>query len=266
MNLNGSILIVDDETHLRETMARVLQQAGCDVSTAGSGEQTLAMLAASDFDLVYLDLRLPGMSGLDTLNRIHARLPAVPVILFTAQPDLQSSLEALRCGAVDYLLKPLKPEILIMKTQAILAERRKERRKRELRSEIEKLQTELRRIEDAESPAETTAPAPSASDRFLKQGALVLDLHARRVTVGGRAVELPQTSFDYLIVLARHAPDVVEYRTLVAEAQGYQAEAREAQELAKWHIHHIRHAIEPDPDKASRLINVRGIGYRLIAD
>jgi two-component system response regulator MtrA len=265
MTLGGRVLIVDDEFSLRQTLARILQRSGFDVTTAESGEQSLAFVESTDYDLVYLDLRLPGMSGLEVLKRIHAGHPDTPVVLFTAQPDITSAVEALRCGAADYLLKPLKPEILLEKTQAMLAARQKERRKREIRSEIGKLQAELKQIEE-EGAGPVPAQTPPASERFLKRGGLVLDLHARRLSVGGRSVDLPPTSFDYLIVLARHAPEVVDYRTLAAEAQGLQAESREAQELVKWHIHHIRQAIESGPEKSSRLVNVRGIGYRLLAD
>jgi DNA-binding response OmpR family regulator len=81
-----------------------------------------------------------------------------------------------------------------------------------------------------------------------------------------REVNLPPTAFEYLLVLARHAPNVVDAQTLVAEAQGYQAEAREAQEVVKWHVHHIRQAIEPEAHRPSLLITVRGSGYRLVTD
>jgi DNA-binding response OmpR family regulator len=262
----GRILIVDDEPALRQTLVRVLQQAGFEATTAESGEQGLAFLSAGEYDLVYLDLRMPGLSGLEVLKRIHALHPAIPVILFTAQPDMQSALEALRCGAADYLLKPLRPDVIIEKTQALLAVRQKEKRKGELRAEIERMQRELRRLEDGDNAGPAPEPVQSASDRFLKRGTLVLDLHARRLVVDGRPADLPPTAFDYLVVLARHAPDVVDYQTLVAEAQGLQAESREAQELVKWHVHHIRQAVELDADKPASLINVRGIGYRLIAD
>jgi DNA-binding response OmpR family regulator len=67
-------------------------------------------------------------------------------------------------------------------------------------------------------------------------------------------------------VLARHAPDVVDYQTLAAEAQGYQTDAREAQELVKWHIHHIRQAIEPNPQNPAYIINVRGRGHRFVPE
>ena len=93
---------------------------------------------------------------------------------------------------------------------------------------------------------------------------LTLDIHTRRVTMNDRVINLPPTSFDYLLVLARHTPNIVDYQTLVAEAQGYEADTREAQELTKWHIHHIRQAIEPDKRNPIHVINVRGSGYRLV--
>jgi DNA-binding response OmpR family regulator len=264
MNITGKILIVDDEPSLRKTLARILQQAGFEATTAENGEQGLAFLKTTNFDLAYIDIRMPGLAGMDMLKLIHASYPNMPVVLFTAQPDLNSAVDALRLGATDYLLKPLKPEVFIERTKTILAAQQKDRRKREIQAQIEALQTELKNIEGEEVVA--PAPVPPAVDRFLKRGTLVLDLHARRLLIDERVVNLPPTSFDYLLVLARHAPEVVDYQTLVAEAQGYHADPREAQELTKWHIHHIRQAIETDSRNPTYLFNVRGTGYRLLAD
>jgi DNA-binding NtrC family response regulator len=123
MTVTGRILVVDDELSLRQTLARVLQRAGFDATTAESGEQALAFLASTEYDLVYLDIRMPGLGGMEVLKEMHARHPILTVVLFTAQPDVHSALEAMRCGAADYLLKPLKPDLLIEKTQSILAAR-----------------------------------------------------------------------------------------------------------------------------------------------
>ncbi|MBV6396109.1 MAG: Alkaline phosphatase synthesis transcriptional regulatory protein PhoP [Anaerolineales bacterium] len=265
MNPTGRILIIDDEAALRQTLARILQRAGHTVSTAESGALGLSLLANTAFDLVHLDIRMPDMNGLEILKTIHASHPELPVILFTAQPDLNSALEALRLGASDYLLKPLQPEVLLERTRAALARRVKDRRKREIQSQIEALQTELKNLE-ADEATPPSADATRHPERFLSRGNLILDLLARRVSVGGRAVDLPPTAFDYLLVLARHAPNLVDYQTLVAEAQGYTAAPREAQELVKWHIHHIRQAIEPDSQKPVYIINVRGAGYRFVGE
>lgn len=266
MNSSGHILIIDDEASLRQTLARILQRAGHEVTTASTGTEGLTLLAAQTFDLLYLDIRMPDISGLELLKTIQEKYPDLPVILFTAQPDLNSAVEALRRGATDYLLKPLKPQAVIDRTQSILADKQTERRKRELQRQIEALQAELNALENPKSVKEASQPEqpPAGDDRYVRRGGLTLDLHTRRVTMNTRVVNLPPTSFDYLLALARHAPNVVDFQTLVAEAQGYEADAREAQELSKWHIHHIRQAIEPDTRKPIHVINVRGTGYRLV--
>lgn len=140
MSQPGHILIIDDEDALRQTLARILQRAGYEVTTAESGEMALSLVANTEFDLIYMDLRMPGMAGLDVLKIIHTSHPTLPVVLFTAQPDLDSAVVALRLGATDYLLKPLQPEILIERTRAILSRQEKERRKREIQSQIQALQ------------------------------------------------------------------------------------------------------------------------------
>lgn len=264
MSDNGRILIIDDEAALRQTLARILQRAGFEVTTAQDGEQGLSYIQSTNFDLVFMDLRMPGMAGMDALKLIHASHPDLPVVLFTAQPDLTSAVDALRNGATDYLLKPLKPQAMIDRAQSILARQKKEKRKREIVQQIEALQAELKSLTSGQ-----TGPLQAASlgtDRFLKRGSLVLDLHKRRLIIHEQTINIPPTSFDYLLVLARHSPDVVDYQTLVTEAQGYQTDAREAQELTKWHIYQLRQAIEEDAREPSILINVRGIGYRLVAD
>lgn len=261
---NGHILIIDDEDALRQTLARILQKAGYEVTTAENGEQGIAFVQSAGFDMVFMDLRMPGIHGMEALKLIHASQPDLPVVLFTAQPDLNSALDALRYGATDYLLKPLKPQDIIDRAQSILASQQKEKRKREIAEQIEALQAELRSLTSGQ-----TGPLQTVSlgvDRFLKRGSLVLDLHKRRLTINGQPINVPPTSFDYLLVLARHSPEVVNYQTLVTEAQGYQTDAREAQELTKWHIHQLRQAIEENSRDPSILINVRGTGYRLVAD
>ena len=267
MNMEGHILIIDDEASLRQTLARILQRAGYEVTTAANGQEGLDLVSEHPFDLVYLDIRMPDMNGLDLLKAIHAKLPDLPVILFTAQPDLNSAVEAVRSGAADYLLKPLKPQAVIDRTKSILEMNRNERRKREIQRQIDMLQAELNALEKGEEGEGVDSSPPQTSvkgDRFVQCGTLTLDLYAHRVTMDGSNVDLPPTSFDYLLVLVRHSPNVVGYRTLVSEAQGYETDTREAQELTRYHIHQIRQAIETDPRKPKHVITVRGTGYRLV--
>jgi DNA-binding response OmpR family regulator len=263
----GHVLIIDDEASLRRTLARILQQAKVEVTTAASGHEGLAFLTQQPFDLVYLDIRMPDMNGLEVLKAIHSKYPDLDVVLFTAQPDMNSAVEALRHGAADYLLKPLQPQAFIDRTRGILSRRERERRKRELQAQIKTLQIELSKLEEqGDLQPALTAPAIHPDERFIVRGNISLDIQTRRLKVREQLISIPPTTFDYLVVLARHAPNVVEYQTLVAEAQGYQADFREAQELVKWHVHHIRQALEPDSRNPIYLINVRGTGYRLVAD
>jgi len=269
MTLLGRILIIDDEASLRQTFARVLRQAGCEVTVAADGHEGLRLLTAANYDLVYLDIHLPGMDGLQVLKQIQQSHPQLPTILFTAHASLQSALQAMRLGAIDYLIKPIDPESLIARTRVVLAERAVERRRRELQEQIEALQAELKKLDDLSGtpPQAESAPVhPVSGDRFFKRGPLILDLQARRVTLGEKVLALPPASFDYLLALTRHSPDIVDYQTLVAEAQGYQTDRQQAQELAKWHIHELREAMESDPKHPQYVLNVRGIGYRLVVD
>ena len=267
MTASGHILIVDDEAALRQTLARILQRAGFEVTTAAGAKEGLALLSQQSFDLIYLDIRMPDMSGLEALKAIRSQAPELPVVLFTAQPDLSSALEALRNGATDYLLKPLKPVTIIERTKSVLENSDREQRRKYVRTQIQNLQAELNELDVRDESRPASAFLSSGSDeRYLKRGKLTVDLYARRVSIGERPAILSPAAFDYLLVLARHSPNVVDYRSLVTEAQGYEAEAHEAQELAKWHVHHIRQAIEPDVHHPKYLINVRGSGYRLVVD
>lgn len=266
MNQGGHVLIIDDEASLRQTMARILLRAGFEVTTVASGRESFAILKEHSFDLVYLDIRLPDMSGLEILKTIRSDFPEMPIILFTAQPDLHSAVEALRSGATDYLMKPLKPETVIDRTRQIIDQQNKKKRRRAILQQIDELQAELDSLDAVDAPEKRPTPTGPLSDRFIKRGPLNLDLHIRRVTVNDRVVNLAPTSFDYLLVLARHSPNVVDYQTLVAEAQGYQSDTRDAQELTKWHIHNIRQAIETDARNMVHIITIRGSGYRLITD
>lgn len=272
----GKVLIIDDEANLRNTLARVLLQAGCEAASVGDASQALALLAQERFDLVYLDIRLPGIDGLQLLRELRQQYPKLPVILLTGHGSVHSAVEALRLGALDYLLKPVDPALLAARTRAILREQAIERRRREIQEQIAVLQEELISLDQPIDRSDATGSSPetltevqlpsSTSARFLTRGRLTLDLQARRLLIEDRYIPLPPASFDYLVVLARYAPDVVDYQKLVTEAQHYQINQDEARELSKWHLHVLRQAIEQNPNEPSLLINVRNVGYRLIVD
>ncbi|HET7376958.1 MAG TPA: response regulator, partial [Anaerolineae bacterium] len=198
MSSTGHILIIDDEAALRQSLARILQMADFEVTTADSADQGLAFIQTTSFDLIFMDLRMPGMAGLDALKLIHANYPNLPVVLFTAQPDINSAVEALRNGATDYLLKPLKPQVIIERAQKVIANQRKEIRKQEIAQQIEALQAELKSLNDGEPN-----PLPLISvdaERYLKRGELVLDLYKRCLLIDEQPINIPHTTFNYLLV------------------------------------------------------------------
>jgi DNA-binding response OmpR family regulator len=267
MTTAGSVLIIDDEAGLRLTLSRILQKIGCSATGAANGFEALRLLTITPFDLIYLDLHLPDMDGMQILQEIRKFNPKVPVVLLTAHGSMDSALKAMRLGATDYLIKPVNPEQLISRTMSVLKEQETERRRKELQAQIAALQDELRLL-DGENPyGNQTIQSPTPSDtRYIRRGLLLVDMQARRITFGEREIDLPPASFDYFLVLARHAPEVVSYQMLISEAQGYQAGLAESRELSRWHVHVIRQALEVDPASPRFILNVRGQGYRLLLD
>jgi DNA-binding NtrC family response regulator len=103
----GSILVVDDESLVRQTFGEVLAASGYEVTLADSGMAALALLDAARPDVVLLDIAMPGMNGLDTLARIISRRPRLPVVMITGNTDIDLATEAVRRGAADYVHKPV---------------------------------------------------------------------------------------------------------------------------------------------------------------
>jgi DNA-binding NtrC family response regulator len=108
----GSVLIVDDEPIVRESIRDWLKDAGYQVATAESGEEALEMIEKQDFSVVVLDVRLPGKTGVRVLKEIKGLKPQIKSIIITAYPSAELAAEAIKLGAVDYLIKPVVPDDL----------------------------------------------------------------------------------------------------------------------------------------------------------
>jgi len=106
------ILIVDDEPIVRESIGDWLKDAGYQVATAESGEEALEMVEKQDFSVMILDLRLPGKTGITVLKEVKALNPQIKSIVITAYPSVELAVEAMKLGAVDYLIKPVAPDDL----------------------------------------------------------------------------------------------------------------------------------------------------------
>lgn len=108
-----TILVVDDDPHMHESVSLLLSASGHDVVTAENAEQALEKLQQTDFDVVLTDIRMPGISGVELTERIHKLNPEVPVILMTAYAEMDVSVDAIHKGAFDFIIKPYKPDYLI---------------------------------------------------------------------------------------------------------------------------------------------------------
>ncbi|HET9905789.1 MAG TPA: response regulator transcription factor [Anaerolineales bacterium] len=265
MTSQKTILIVDDEDPLRLSLSLILQKAEYLVETATNAEEALDHLRLREFDLMFLDLNMPGMSGIDLLAEVHRYYPHMPVLILTAHAALESAIQAVRLGARDYLIKPVEPVLILIRVAEIFAESEQPVRAKEIVSQLQSLVSELQLISgDQLTPAGLLEAVPAADPaRFLKKGNFELDLHARHVTLKGKYIPVAGFYFDYLGTLLRHAPKAVDYKVLVKESQGYEATGAEARDLARWRIHELRKMIEPDPQKPEYILTVRGTGYRL---
>ena len=121
----ANVLLVDDETPFVETITKRLTKRDLNVSSAGSGREALAKLAAAtDIEVVILDVKMPGMDGIETLKRIKKSHPLVEVIMLTGHATVESGIEGMKLGAFDYLMKPCDMEILIAKVSAAATKKR----------------------------------------------------------------------------------------------------------------------------------------------
>ena len=117
------ILVVDDEKNIRFMLSQTLATEDTMVETAVNGEEALQKLAASAYDLMLLDLRMPGMTGLEVFERVHADHPVMPVIVLTAHGTVESAVEAMRGGAANFLQKPFSPREIRDAVEKALQER-----------------------------------------------------------------------------------------------------------------------------------------------
>lgn len=223
------ILLVDDDDLLRRSLAFNLEKAGYRVSTTANAEDALALAQRDVPDLVVLDIGLPGMDGLEALQRLRAAA-GLPVIYLTARRREFDQVLGLELGADDYVTKPFDFDVLAARIKAVLR----------------------RTSKSSASPIE---PAP------LTVGDLSIDPLAHVVMLNGRAVDLPPREFNVLYALALDAGHVISTGDLIARVWG--AEFDGQPQVVYVHIRWLREKLEDDPHQPRRIVTVRGVGYKL---
>lgn len=256
MNPSIRILLVDDESSIRLTLAALLERAGYNVYSAENGEEALEWLARQQFDMLVADLKMPGMQGMDVVSAAQQRQPDIVVIVLTGHGSLDTAIQSLHQGVFDYLLKTSDPASVVERVRAGIEERSQRLRRRALLDAVSSAVQEIRG-----SQAEVTTNSTQASRNVVIVGMLQLDTWRQEGVFGERTLTLTPTEFRVLLCLAEHAGTMVTYTALVQSAQGYAASELEASELIKPHIHHLRQKLEPEPSNPRYLLNVRGKGY-----
>lgn len=251
------ILIVDDEWAMRHTLTDLFESMGYRVEEAASGPEALEQIARQPFDLVILDLKMPGMDGAEVLEVARPLAPDTVFIILTAYGTLESAITGIRQGAFDYLLKPSEVKEIVRVVEAGLAERQRRLRHQDPVVLLEQALATLK------SPAQQPemVSAPDAGERFLKMPNLAVDTLKRIVVVDGRPVHLTPTEFDILAYLVRHQDRAVSCRELVAHLRGYDLDERDARVLVRTHVRRLRHKVERDPAQPRLVRTVRGKGY-----
>jgi len=226
----SAILVVEDEDSYREPLAFNLRRDGYEVGEAADGEVGLAMAESGDFDLVLLDLMLPGLPGTEVCRRLR-QTSDVPVIMLTAKDDVVDRVVGLEIGADDYVTKPYSYRELLARVRAVLRRR-------------------------------SSAPQEEDED-LLEVGAVQLWVERHEVVVDGRQVALPLREFELLEYLARNPDRVLTRSQLMDRVWGidYLGETK----TLDVHVKRLRAKIEPDPSHPVRLVTVRGLGYKLVS-
>lgn len=227
----AKLLIADDDVELCTLLRTYLGAEGFDVHAVHDGLTALERATAEAFDLVILDVMMPGRDGLEVLKQLRLR-QLTPVLMLTARGEDADSITGLELGADDYLGKPCNPQVLVARIRAI-----------------------LRR---AEAAAEAT---PAAQ---LTVGDLSLNRHKRMLHKNGIALELTSTEFSVIEVLLRQAGQVVAKDQLSREALG--RELGRYDRALDMHISNLRHKLGPLADGADRIVTVRGSGYQYVSE
>jgi len=260
------LLIVDDEKAMRVSLTEIFSLRGAQVTAAADGREAVELLNQRDFDLMLLDLKMPGMSGIQVLEVAQKVRPGTVVILLTAHATLDSAISAMRRGAFDYLLKPCEPRALIAGVERGLAKRAEFLRRQNLVGLMEQTMSALKTEATQAPPATMTSTLPLAPEGILRAGDLTVDMKKRMAFLRDQALTLSPTEFSMLAHFVREADRAISCSELVRESLGYESTEQEARPVIRVHIHRLRQKIEPDPANPKRLVTVRAAGYMLVTE
>jgi DNA-binding response OmpR family regulator len=258
------LLIVDDEKAMRVSLSEIFTLRGAQVTAASDGREAVELLNQRDFDLMLLDLKMPGMSGIQVLEVAQKVRPGTVVILLTAHATLDSAISAMRRGAFDYLLKPCEPRALIAGVERGLAKRAEFLRRQNLVGLMEQTVSALKT--DDKPLATSPTAQPAKEETVLHAADITVDIKKRMALLGNQPLTLSPTEFSVLAHFVRYPDRAIPCAELVRDSMGYECSEQEARPVMRVHIHRLRQKIEADPDKPRRLVTVRAAGYMLVTE
>lgn len=223
----GRILVVDDDPQIRRVMKVTLTGQGYEVDDAKNGEEALEKLREHRFDLVLLDMNMPGMGGLETCGLIRSQSD-IGIIMLTVRDDESDKVRALDAGADDYVTKPFKPSELSARIRAA-----------------------LRRTPSTQGPGVAR----------LKLGAAEIDFDTRQVAIRGQRVRLTPKEFELLRYLATHPNKVISHRELLQAVWG--PDYGDQVDYLRVVVNQLRKKIEAKPSNPVYLLTEPWVGYRL---
>jgi DNA-binding response OmpR family regulator len=224
----AKVLVVEDDTTVSNVLAAYLRKAGFDPRVAADGATALQEWTQWSPDVVILDVMLPGMTGLEVLQRRRADDDGAAVIILSARGDEEDRLLGLEVGADDYVVKPFSPREAVLRVQALL--RRSER-----------------------------LGATSMLPRTVAVGGLSLDLQARKASIGGAELSLTHREFDLLAYLMTHRGEAFTKEALLRRVWGWDFGDTSTVTV---HVRRLRQKIELDPSDPRFVVTIRGTGYR----
>lgn len=238
--MKSVILVVDDEPVARQSLSEILRLEGYSVNSVPNGQAAVEYVRTHPVDLMVVDLRMPGMDGLEVIQVVNQVAPDTEVILLTAYASTETAIQALRLRIHDYMMKPALPSQIVASVKKGLA-------RREARMKM--------RGAAGQAPFDESAP------EFRFRDGTVADLSRRVIRKGRRVAHLTPAEGRLLRVLLENAGRVFSHRELVLLVQGYDTSPQEAPEVLRPLVSRLRHKLEEFPDLMNRISSVRGTGY-----
>jgi two-component system, OmpR family, KDP operon response regulator KdpE len=227
MEKHTKVLVVEDDSGIRQSLFETLGALGFAVGEASTGEEALQRLRMVDYDVVLLDINIPGMGGMEACRRIAQQDPGLPIMVLTVRDEESDKVDALDAGADDYVTKPFQIRELTAR----------------LRSAVRRSKVGTRR-----------------TDAILTVGGVVLDPERRRVEKMGEEIHLTPKEFEMLRFLMEQAGRPVPHQRLLTTIWG--PEYGNEREYLRVLINQLRKKIEDDPAKPSYILTDSHIGYR----